>query len=245
MCGIDGSRSGLPVDGTGRITGFRKIGATVGLAGKASANIPVHARLVNAGYGVRYDSTLDQYEVDTDSSPMIFTRRRSRGKGKRSPHYSHVMEQAFVETVSGNKARFTRRKGAAAELDKEILSKFAHVSWKGVTDQVERGIKNLPIAGADLRRARTIWKLTEASMKGKSNRQKQMIVTPDRLTVDPTGSGTHVEEIERICQTLKNQIRCHFHDLPPFVMCKMLLCNQQGGVENVDGQGIAVGAIHR
>ena len=42
------------------------------------------------------------------------------------------------------------------------------------------------------------------------------------LTVEPTGSGTHVEEIEKMCQTLKKRIRCHFHDLP-FVMCKMLL----------------------
>ena len=34
------------------------------------------------------------------------------------------------------------------------------------------------------------------------------------LTVEPTGSDTHVvEEIERICQTLKKRIRCHFHDL--------------------------------
>ena len=58
MCGIDGGQSGLQVDRTGRISGFQKIGATVGLAGKASANILAQARL-----------------VDTDSTPMIFTRR--------------------------------------------------------------------------------------------------------------------------------------------------------------------------
>ena len=82
--------------------------------------------------------------------------------------------------MAGNKARFTRREGEAAEGgNKNLLSKFAQGSWKGVTDQVERGIKNLPIAGADMRRAKTIWKLTEASMKGETNRQKQMIVTPD------------------------------------------------------------------
>ena len=28
------------------------------------------------------------------------------------------------------------------------------------------------------------------------------------LTVEPTGSGAHVEEIERMCQTLKKRIRC-------------------------------------
>ena len=75
MCGIDGGESGLQVNRTGRISGFQKIGATVGLAGKASANILAQARLVDAGYGVRYDSILDQYEVDTDSRPMVFTRR--------------------------------------------------------------------------------------------------------------------------------------------------------------------------
>ena len=116
--------------------------------------------------------------MDTESRPMIFT-RRNRGKGKRSPHYSHVIWQAFAETVTGNKARFTRREGAAAVIGKKLLSKFAHGSWKGVKDQVERGIKNLPIAGADMRRAKTIWKLAEGSMKGKINRQKQMVVTPD------------------------------------------------------------------
>ena len=107
----------------------RKIGATVGLAGKASANILAQARLVDAGYGVRYDSALDhQYEVDTDSRPMIFT-RRDRRKGKQSPHYSHVIEQASVETVTRIKARFTRREGTAAEIGKEFLFKFAHGSY--------------------------------------------------------------------------------------------------------------------
>ena len=60
MYGIDGGESGLQVNRTGRISGFQKIGATVGLAGKASANILAQARLVDAGYGVRYDSILDQ-----------------------------------------------------------------------------------------------------------------------------------------------------------------------------------------
>jgi hypothetical protein len=246
--------------------------------------------------------------VDTDSKPMIFARKVNRG-GKRSPHYTHV----HVENVAAkNKARFTRREGEAAEAGKDLLSKFAHESWKGVTDQVERGIKNLPIAGADMRRAKTIWKLTGASMKGKMNRQKQLIVTPDmsvrvtqvqqtlsvdimfvyrmpiflgllaplalvqvhdlrddrgvasvpeglnrfiatarerrgsdikciradgegeigalkpdlkrihNLEVDTTGSGTHLEDVERMSQTLKKRVRCHFHDLP-FTMGKMML----------------------
>ena len=92
MCGIDGGQSGLQVNKTGKITGFRNIGATVGLAEKASANILAQARLVDAGFGVRYDSALDQYEVDTDSAPMIFA-RRTRGRGKRSPHYTHIIER--------------------------------------------------------------------------------------------------------------------------------------------------------
>ncbi len=119
---------------------------------------------------MRYDSILVQYEVDTDSRPMVFT-WITRGKRKRSLHYSHIIEQTFVETVAGNKARFTRREGGAAQIGKELLSKFAHGSWKEVTDQVEREIKNLPIPGANIRRAKTIWKLTEASMKGKTNHQ--------------------------------------------------------------------------
>ena len=124
-------------------------------------------------------SSLDQYEVETDSPrPMIFTRNASRG-GKHSFHYTHVIERVYVETVAGSKARFTRREREAAEADKNLLSEFAHVSWKRVTDQVEIGIKNLPIAGANMKRAKTIWKLTEAFMKGKTNRQKQLIVTPD------------------------------------------------------------------
>ena len=91
-----------------------------------------------------------------------------------------MIERAFMETVTGNKARrFARLESAATEAGKELMSKFAHRSWEGVIDQVERGIKNLTIAGADMRRAKTIWKLTEASMKGKTNRQKQLVVTPD------------------------------------------------------------------
>ena len=60
MCGIDGGQSGLRVDRTGEIKGFGKIGATVGLAEKASANILAQARLIDAGYGLRYDSARDQ-----------------------------------------------------------------------------------------------------------------------------------------------------------------------------------------
>jgi hypothetical protein len=43
-----------------------------------------------------------------------------------------------------------------------------------------------------------------------------------RLVVETTGSGTHVEEIERMSQTLKKRVRCHFHDLP-FVMGRTML----------------------
>ncbi len=75
MCGIYGEQSGLRVDQTGEIRGFERIGATVGLAEKASANILVQARLIDAGYGVRYDSTCDQYEV-----PMTFTRKVNHGR---------------------------------------------------------------------------------------------------------------------------------------------------------------------
>ena len=41
--------------------------------------------------------------------------------------------------------------------------------------------------------------------------------------VDPTGSGTHVEDVEWMSQKLKRRVRCHhFHDLP-FTMGKMML----------------------
>jgi hypothetical protein len=42
------------------------------------------------------------------------------------------------------------------------------------------------------------------------------------LVVDTTGSGTHVEDVERMSQTLKKRVRCHFHDLS-FTMGKMML----------------------
>ncbi len=93
------------------LVGTRK--TTVGLAEKASAKILAQARLIDAGYGVQYDSTRDQYEVDTDSKPMTFTRKVNHG-GKRSPHYTYVLKRAYVETVAANKAKFTRRDGEAA-----------------------------------------------------------------------------------------------------------------------------------
>jgi hypothetical protein len=127
MCGIDGGHSGIVVNRTGNMAGFERIGVTVGVAGRASANILAQARLVDAGYGSRYDGACDLYEVDTDSGQITFTRRVMR-EGKLSPHYSHLIERAYVETVTGNKARYTRRKGAAAEAGKDLLSKFAHGS---------------------------------------------------------------------------------------------------------------------
>jgi hypothetical protein len=49
-----------------------------------------------------------------------------------------VIERAYVETVTGNKARFCqKREGEAAEAGKDLLSKFAR-GWRGVTDQVEK-----------------------------------------------------------------------------------------------------------
>ena len=38
---------------------FSKIGATIGVAEKASANILAQANLVDVGYGVTYDNTRD------------------------------------------------------------------------------------------------------------------------------------------------------------------------------------------
>ena len=78
MCGIDGGHSGIVVNRTGNMAGFERIGATVGVAGRASANILAQARLVDAGYGVRYDGARDLYEVDTDSGQITFTRKVMR-----------------------------------------------------------------------------------------------------------------------------------------------------------------------
>ena len=39
--------------------------------------------------------------------------------------------------------------------------------------------------------------------------------------VDPTGSGTHVEDVEWMSQKLKRRVRCHhFHDLPFTILKK-------------------------
>ncbi len=91
MCGIDRGQSRLRVDRTGRILGFEKIGATVGLAEKASANILAQARLIDAGYGVRYDSSLDQYEVDTDS-PSRERDQESADSGRRHEESENHLE---------------------------------------------------------------------------------------------------------------------------------------------------------
>ena len=42
-----------------------------------------------------------------------------------------------------------------------------------------------------------------------------------KLVVATTGSGTHVEDVERMSQTLKKRVWCHFHDLP-FIMSKTM-----------------------
>ena len=44
-----------------------------------------------------------------------------------------------------------------------------------------------------------------------------------RLVVETTGSCTHVEDIERMSQTLKKRVRCHFLDLP-FTKKNVMFC---------------------
>lgn len=121
---------------TGRISGFRKIGATVGLAGKASANILAQARLVDAGYGVNYDSVLDQYEVEIDLGPIIFA-KRARGRGRRLPYYTYVIERACVETATGNKARKQSGSGSRQGAPAKIRTRIMYGKTR-VADQVER-----------------------------------------------------------------------------------------------------------
>ena len=104
----------------------------MGLAKKASANILAQARLIDAGYGVRYDSARDQYEVDTDSKPMKFTRKVNRG-GKRSPHYTHVIERAYV--MSRLLWREIIRQGSRGE--KERQQKLARTFYQ--SSHTDRG----------------------------------------------------------------------------------------------------------
>ena len=323
---MEGSRNCVRVDRTGEIKGFGKIGATVGLAKKASANILAQARLIDAGYGVRYDSARDQYKVDTDSKPMKFTRKVNRG-GKRSPHYTHVIERAYVETMAGNKARFTRREGEAGEASIQVRTRVVERGDRSSRERnqeptdcrrrYEEGKDDLKTDGGfhegEDQPAKTVD--SDARPQCKSNpspaessrghhvrlRNADTTGTPDasrtdpgvrsrrrsrggqclikfistargrgfdtkyirtdgegaiatlkedlkknhRLVVETTGSGTHVEEIERMSQTLKKRVRCHFHDLP-FVMGRtMLKKNKYGSVEHINRQDNSVRAIHR
>ena len=82
MGGIDSTQKGLLMEQTGSMLGLRKIDGCIGIASSASTN----ARLIDAGYSVKFDDAADSYTVENDIGATCFTRRRLRN-GKRSPHF--------------------------------------------------------------------------------------------------------------------------------------------------------------
>ena len=188
---IDKSHAGLNITRTGGITAFSKLGLTVGLAAGASANVLSQARVIDAGYSVKYDRPGDLYVVQTDDGIMEF-RRRKRERGGKSPHYTYIPNDhglddlveeeenaVYVETVAENMKRFTTREVKAAKEAKDLMVKLGHASFQSTIDVVNRGIMNNQVTAVALRNARKIFGLPTASLKGKTNHRIPAISTVD------------------------------------------------------------------
>ena len=189
MGGIDSTQKGLLIEQTGSMLGLRKIDGSIGIASSASANVLAQARLIDAGYSVKFDDAADSYTVETDIGAMCFTRRRLRN-GKLSPHYSHLLEQsgsrlnlvsnetkevALVETVSENIRRYTKREVKSARAARSLMEKLGHASLQSTIKAVNRGIMNCEVTATDLRNAEAIFGRSAAAMKGKTNMKASVI----------------------------------------------------------------------
>jgi hypothetical protein len=150
---------------------------------KAITNILSLSNLIKQ-YRVTYDSS-DQSNVcgacELEGKPdMEFRMHKSR------LHYfdPRDSEFTFVNTVSKNKAGFTKRQIKEAEVARSLYSKLNYPSWKDFKWIIRSNqIKDCPVAVIHVNTALKIWGKNVAALKGKTTRTKPDPVARDFVKV--------------------------------------------------------------
>jgi hypothetical protein len=131
---------------------------------------------------------IQHYHITYDSDDnMCVVQRESQGKPnmesrmhKCGLHYYDPRNEkhlAFVNTVSENKERFTKRQIKIAELARTLYKTLSYPSMKDFKWVIQSNqIKYCPVTFQDIDVARKIWGKNIAALKGKTTRSKSIPV---------------------------------------------------------------------
>ncbi len=139
-------------------------------------------------------NVIKQYRVIYDSSDQMFVVHRDpEGKPdmefwmhKSRLHYFDPRESefTFVNTVSKNKAGFTKRQIKDTEVARSLYSKLNYLSWKDFKWIIwSNQIKDCPVTVKHIDTVLNIWGKNVTALKGKTTQKKQDPVATDFVKV--------------------------------------------------------------
>ena len=186
MCGIQRGAKPVIVDTVGDFGEFGQ----VYFSEHASANILSFASQVNAGADIEYDKTLDRFTlIPAGSSNMYhFCRKDVEGSEGRfyicdlKPMMKIREEHAYIQTVSENLGKFTKREVESARAARDMLARLGFPSVSDAIDMVNSG-SNFSVCARDFQIAEAIWGKDIPSLKGKTKKKATAIA---EITVAPT-----------------------------------------------------------
>jgi hypothetical protein len=172
--GIDGTSRGLCIDQDGDFEGLGRVGYNR----DAAANILSKTQVLDNGFSVAYDQSLDEYRLEGHQRIYVFGRRILHN-GRRSSHYSCTMSgKAFVTTVADNLRQYTVREALQAQHARVMMERLAHASSSGTIATLQAGVINCEVTPQDVKNADAIFGMSIPSLKGKTPKRSSVPAAP-------------------------------------------------------------------
>jgi hypothetical protein len=164
-----------------RVGDFREFG-TVYYSEHSSANILSFASQVNAGADINYDKVLDKFTLTPAKSNTTYVFGRKDVAGSEGRFYVCDLremeladnEQVYVQTVSENLMKFSKREVQQARAARDMLARMAFPSISDAMEIVNSG-SNFSVSARDFQVAEAIWGKDIPSLKGKTKKQASPI----------------------------------------------------------------------
>jgi hypothetical protein len=168
---------------------FREFGA-VYYSEHASANILSFASQINAGADIDYDKALDRFTLTPAHSRNTYVFGRKDVEGSEGRFYVcdlrsmvyNCSEHAFIQTVSENLGKFSRREVEQARAARDMLARLGFPSVSDAIDMVNSG-SNFSVSARDFQIADAIWGKDIPSLKGKTKKRATAVAD---ISVKPT-----------------------------------------------------------
>ena len=177
MSGIQLGAEPVSVDTVGD---FADLG-TVYYSQVASANIISFASQVNAGADITYDKLSDRFVLRPANSDNVYMFSRKDVDSSEGRFYVCDLrsmmsenETAFVQTVTENMRRFTKREVEQAQRARDMLARMGFPSVIDAMNMVGTG-SNFDLTARDFQVADAIWGKDIPSLKGKTKRKATAI----------------------------------------------------------------------